>query len=288
MSVVASPVDASPESANPGANRLMVAPMFAGALASAGIDTLDDLFGLTGGERLNKATLPSWRERLRVSLPGVGTCYLKRYSSPPAAVQVRRMLSGHLNQSTARIEWNQIRRLETDGIDSVRWVAFGEELAGPWEQRSAVLTAELPGESLERYVERCPGRVARGWGHSLAEFVARFHGAGYVHRDLYLSHVFVDVAERKPVFRLIDLARVMKPWLRRRRWIVKDLAALDYSTPAVFATAADRLRFLQTYLGVEHLGPRDRRLVRQIARKTRRIARHDARLRGASRTSSCT
>ena len=64
----------------------------------------------------------------------------------------------------------------------------------------------------------------------------------------------------------------------------KDLAALNYSAPAVVATAADRLRFLKTYLGVACLGAGDRRLARQIARKTRRIARHDARVRRATRT----
>ena len=284
MSGAARSVDASAESAGDAGRRLTVAEPFSGALAGAGIGGLNDLFELPGGERLDKATLPSWRERLRIELPGVGVCYLKRYSSPPVGVQVRRMLWGGLRASTARLEWRQIRRLEAAGIGSVRRVAFGEEMAGLWERRSAVLTAELPGESLEVFAARCRRRVARGWVGGLAEFVARFHGAGYVHRDLYLCHVFVEETRGAPTFRLIDLARMMKPWFRRRRWVVKDLAALNYSAPAVVATAADRLRFLKAYLGVARLGAGDRRLARQIARKTRRIARHDARVRRATRT----
>jgi heptose I phosphotransferase len=261
-----------------------VDPTLAESLAAAGLQTLDELFGLADAERLDKATLPRWRQRLRLDLPGIGTCYLKRYTSPPLRAQLRRIAGGHSKRSTARIEWEQIRRLKEAGTGSVTNVAFGEEMSGLWERRSAILLAEVPGESLEKWVERCPERASPGWIRGLADFVARFHRAGYVHRDLYLCHVFVELRGQEPVFRLIDLARMMEPRFRRRRWLVKDLASLNYSTPPSAATAWDRLRFLKAYLGVRRLGPADRRLARQIAAKSQRIARHDARVRRAAGT----
>lgn len=286
MKAVATSVERGAPAAAPAAGDLTVAPEFAVTLAGAGLRNLDDLFAYAGGERLSKARLPSWRERIRFELPGEGTFYLKRYTSPPAGVQLRRLASGCVTRSTASIEWEQMRRLEAAGVASVRWVALGEEMAGFWERRSAVLTAGLPGVSLERHIEEAPGRSPREQLRRLASFVARFHGAGYVHRDLYLCHVFFDRSDAGTPFRLIDLARVMKPRWRRRRWIVKDLASLNYSTPASVATASDRVRFLKTYLGVSRLGPGERRLARQIQRKTQQIARHDARIKASARGAS--
>ena len=104
-----------------------------------------------------------------------------------------------------------------------------------------------------------------------------FHQTGFVHRDLYLSHIFVDTGDGRPTFRLIDLARVFRPRWFRRRWIVKELASLNFSTPPNSATATDRLRFLRVYLGRDRLEAADRRLIRRVVGKTGRIARHDAR-----------
>jgi hypothetical protein len=84
--------------------------------------------------------------------------------------------------------------------------------------------------------------------------------------------------------RLIDLARALfRPWWPRR-WAIKDLAAMYYSSqnlPGV--TSADRLRVLHFYL----LGSNEidfgkkarRRWIARILAKAERIARHDRRRR---------
>lgn len=255
---------------------LVVAQGWAERLAAAGVTNAEYLLSGIGGERLDKVGLPSWRQRLRVELPGVGCCYLKRYDQPPWGVQLRRILSGGLGRSTAGLEWDRIRCLELAGVATVEGLAMAQTTAGPWELGSAILLAELDGESLESYVARYPQRAKRDQVLGLADFVRRFHGTGWVHRDLYLCHVFVQAGDGEPVFRLIDLARMFHPRFRVWRWRVKDLAALNYSTPASVATAGDRLRFLKRYLAVNRLGPVERRLARRIAWKTGLIARHDA------------
>ena len=104
-----------------------------------------------------------------------------------------------------------------------------------------------------------------------------------MHRDLYLSHIFIHDAESDvpavvggggAVFTLIDLQRVFRPIWRRLRWVVKDLASLNYSTPAERVGRFERLRFLCRYARVcGHFGSA-RRLAPLIEAKTIRIARH--------------
>jgi len=153
-------------------------------------------------------------------------------------------------------------------------MAFAERIRGFRELSSAVLTASVPGESLEQQVARNPERVDRSRLMQLAEFVGRFHELGYVHRDLYLAHLFDD---GDGAFHLIDLQRVMKPRWRRERWLVKDLSALHYSTPLGTASRVDRVRFIRRHRGVGRLRPVDKRLIRSIEAKARGIARREQR-----------
>jgi hypothetical protein len=276
-----------PTSPQPAATVLAVEPSWRAILAEHSLDTLDALFRVTGDRELTKPGLPSWRRRIRLELASSVVAsrvlYLKRYKTPPLGQQVRRIVSGRAWRSTAWIEWNWMRTLARCDVAAAEPVAFGEEMIGPWERRSAVLIAGAPGQSLERWVQSHPERVPPALRDHLARFVWRFHRGGFVHRDLYLSHIFMDRAESEvPSFRLIDVFRVHQPRWRRQRWVVKDLAALNYSTPAGVATTADRVRWLQVYLGVPRLSAKDKVLVRKIVAKTRRLARHDRRRRQRS------
>jgi len=110
-----------------------------------------------------------------------------------------------------------------------------------------------------------------------APLITRLHRAGLVHRDLYLSHLFFDAAALpQDAFRLIDLQRVFRPRWRLERWIVKDLAALNFSTPSRRVSRADRLRWLRTYLGGSKLDARARRLVYRILGRTQRLHRRES------------
>lgn len=243
-----------------------------------GLDSLDGLLSARTGDRLDKAGLPSWRQRIRMELEdangAVQTCYLKRYESPPLEAQMRRWWWGGRRHGSAWLEWSWLRRLRADGVRVPEPIAFAERMRGFHELSSAVLVASVPGESLEQRVSRQAERVDRSRLMQLAEFVGRFHGLGYVHRDLYLAHVF-DAGDG--VFHLIDLQRVMVPRWRRERWLVKDLSALHYSTPLRCATRVDRVRFMRRHRGVRRLRPVDKRLIRRIEAKARQVARREQR-----------
>lgn len=251
-------------------------------LAAHGMDSLDGLFDVPNDNALDKPGLSPWRERLRLRLDVDGvprTFYLKRFHTPPRRVRRQVLRSGTSAMSLAGLEWTWTHRLAADGILCPQPVAFGEELCGSREVRSALLCAEVPGRSLEQWVQG-------GWPREravrlalidrVAALVSRLHGRGYVHRDLYLSHLFCDATAQGDLeVRLIDLQRVFRPRFFQRRWIVKDLASLDYSSPSPPITRSDRIRWLTRYLGDRKLEGQARRLVYRIIGKSRAIARHE-------------
>ncbi len=253
------------------------------ALTAAGLDTFDALMDTPGEAVLHKKGLAGWRQRVVLRV-GDRRLYLKRYTKPPWHEQIRLRLRGF--GATAQVEWHWLRALPGLGLPGPQPVAYGCRCRGGFERQSLLLTLAVPGTSLERWVpDQLDGcladRVFRArLGADLAALVARLHACGLVHRDLYLSHVFIDEDADGPArLFLIDLQRVFRPRLLWRRWMIKDLAALDYSTPAAAASRADRLRFWLRYRGSKRLTPGDKSVIRAIARKRRRIARRSARRR---------
>lgn len=260
-------------------------------LASQGLHTLDDFFAIQHGDRLDKPGLENWRQRWRLRLSDghgrSGTFYLKRFERPPWSRQWHRWLEGGWSLSTAGVEWSNARALADAGIRAVEPVAFGQSMCGPWEARSFVLLSEAPGESLERWVpvhvsapsEEMDWRTRKARVDALARFVAKFHAAGFTHRDLYLCHIFYAASEGKAgEFCLIDLQRVFRPRWRGRRWVVKDLSALHYSAPADRVSRWDRLRFLCRYVRTCGKFGSARGLASEVKAKSDRIARRYQRL----------
>ncbi len=261
---------------------LMVHPDYCETLLDNGLCDLGKLLETPGENRLDKRGLASWRQRLVLTLNtsnGTQKCYLKRFIEPPLRRQFMNLLAGFA--STADVEFHWIRQLTGLGIAAPQVIACGSRRNGFREVASLLLTAELHGESLEKWL---PRRVAsldrnmkRNLSQDLAALVARLHNAGLIHRDLYMSHIFISAKGENDInLSLLDLQRVIRPRWRRRRLIVKDLAALNYSTPSSAATNADRVRWLRLYLGERSVSANQRTLIRAVVRKTRRIARHSA------------
>lgn len=256
-------------------------------LSGCGLDDLDAVFRWHQGERLDKPGLEPWRQRWRIALghqaSAAEVLYLKRFLNPPLKRQCARWLEGNWRLSTAGIEWRNAQDLAAAGIPAAEAVAFGQEMMGPWERRSFVVLRAVEGTSLEKWVPRYLSRTSAGADEQqrreridrLARFVAEFHRAGFVHRDLYLSHVFLESRIGKPGesqcegYRLIDLQRVFRPRWRLCRWVVKDLAALHYSTPADCVTTTERLRFLARYVRCCTRFGSARRLAAKVHAKTR-------------------
>lgn len=280
---------------HPGCSRLvqsgdlLVDPGVVPLLDRHGLRRLKDVFAAVGGESLRKPALRQYRDRIRLRLEddeGVTrTFYLKRYRNPPSCEQLRRILEARPLCSTAWREMHFTKRLTCLGISTIRVVAFGEKMWGPWERASFAISEEIPGESLERLGARVlAGQTPTPSWHDRVEIIrqlaviaALLHRNCLFHRDLYLSHVFWSRNRGGEIILwLIDLARMLERPACRRRWQIKDLAALHYSAPVGFVTRADRLRFLYYYqIASQRSGDPDRELIAAVVRRARRMAVHD-------------
>jgi hypothetical protein len=258
---------------------LRINPSFAPILTRHGLDTLERIMAFPGSVVMRQAP---GRITVRVQLPDGLVFYLKRHTPPGAQA------------GTAGVkEWDNIEALNALGISCPALVAAGSG-ARNGAPCSFLITAAIPDAiPLDDYLrqlydahgDEAVWQTKREIISRLAELARRLHGHGFHHKDFYLCHVFVN--HETPVvgpLALIDLQRLGRARFFRRRWIVKDLAALNYSATPDFTTATDRLRFVMAYLGITRLTPAARRLIRSVNRKTERIRRHDLKLQGLCRT----
>lgn len=263
-------------------NDLTVAKAHLEIFHANNLTTLDQLMTSDLAQPMNKPGLPTWRDRSRLELIDqqgqTHTYYMKRYKTPPAREQRSRKRTGDADQGSGWIEWQWMQRLRDADIPAVQPAAYGQEMKGRHEIASVVITAAVPGQSLESWSDSRSTPAPRDWINELARLIARLHTNDYFHRDLYLCHIFVDESAKPGRrFRLIDLQRMISPRFFKTRWIVKDLAALNYSTPFAVANCAARIRFMRQYLGINKLTPTAKSLIRNVVAKTSRIARHDRR-----------
>jgi len=258
-------------------------------LARAGLDSFDALFSCSEGEVFSEKP---WRVTMRIALEGAptGHVFIKRFHRVPWRRCLKRLFSLSAPKSCADEELANISRLEAIGIESFAPVAFGWRMGfrGLWEQSFFVTDEVAGGMPADRFAaENFSGSpdaqatsAKRRLVRSIAAVARRLHRAGLNHRDFYLCHIFIrPVAGADPVIHLLDLGRVMRhSGPRRMRWLIKDIAALDYSAAGLPFSTTDRLRFMKTYFGVGKLGASHKRFIRRALAKSRRIARHDAKL----------
>ena len=239
-------------------------------LRRLGLDTLQGVLAFDGGEVVRVAGTRTTRRIETDSAP----LYLKVHGAAGRPWPLR-------GPSPARREWWNLQRLARDGFDSPEPLAMGETRPGARSERSFLLTRAVAGRPLSELLsggwpeqaERSPAQVRNRVVRDLAGMVRRFHDSGYFHRDLYLAHLIVSPDPRWGRPHLIDLERVERRFPPRRRWLVKDLAALEHSAPS-WVTRADRLRFLLRYLGKTRLDDDARRWLSEVRAKEQRMARH--------------
>lgn len=244
------------------ARRLLVEPEFAGLLERAGLRTAEDFVEGRLGRVLRA---DAYRENRVLELEG-RRFYLKVF---------------HYN--ALYITWWGIRRINMPSLDGVhellahrafraagiatpRPVAAGFYRRGWFGRASFFLSLQVQGRPLDEVLaEGVPPAARRRLCQRVGELAALLHGHGWVHRDLYLCHLFVPSAAEPGALPLvvIDLQRA-----RRRRSLrarVKDLAALHGSARG--ATRLERLRTLRHYPVL----PRRPALLRRIERKARSL-----------------
>lgn len=258
---------------------------FKEALSQLGLTSLDAVFAFDSGRDLAKPNIGRFRRRLQFEVVPAGAehpvkVYLKRYDRAPIVEQLRHWFCHHRRMSFARMEHETATQLAAAGVHTPHTVAWAERWGTLFERRSFLMTEAIQGSrSLESALPSCfagpltatKQHARRDFIRRLASFVRLFHSTGYRHRDLYLSHIFCsDNGE----FCLIDLARASRPFFRRR-YQVKDIAQLHYSSPLPSFSRTDRLRFYLAYVDRPRLLPEDKTFIRGVVCKALHMARHN-------------
>ncbi len=160
-------------------------------------------------------------------------------------------------------EWRAIRRFEELGVDTMAIAGYGQRGWNPARLESFIVTEDLAGTvSLEDFcrdwaVDRPDPKLKRALIDKVAGIARTLHQNGVNHRDFYICHFLLDPATAQsvsgnyePRLHVIDLHRVQ---LRRRtpeRWVVKDVAALCFSSMDIGLTSRDLYRFMMRYTGL--------------------------------------
>ncbi len=273
--------------------RLVVNHDFANLLRRHHWTTFAAIWSHTAGAAVAKK-LRTDRITLRFTLDDAGherAFYIKRHVRSAWKEYIKPLLSLRWPILGARNEWNALLEFHRAGLPTMVPVALGNYGADSFLITEAIenciklselridgahnpkggphsangvsnkSNAATNGDAIRRDVISRVARVAR-----------QMHGAGLHHQDFYLGHLLLpNQASSEEGVYVIDLGRVRKQQPLATRWVVKDLAQLNYSARHIRLT--DRVRFLREYLG-HKIGAVDKRLVSHILAKTSAIARH--------------
>ncbi|MAG56478.1 MAG: hypothetical protein CMJ83_09320 [Planctomycetes bacterium] len=222
------------------------------ALERAGVGDLEGLLRADVGETVKHAR--SHREVRRLESDGC-TYFLKRVLGDGWKEVVH--------------EAEMLAFLHGRGIPVAEPVAIAAKDAA-----AAMVSTSLPGQTtVEKRVIDAPVSLPeqRELADRIADVLRALHAAGVNHRDFYLGHLIL--ADDGSVS-VVDFGRAERRRKVPRRRIVKDLAALDFSTPGRVASPALRWRFLRRYAGPDATRRTLRRLAAAVRRKSARLRAH--------------
>lgn len=179
-------------------------------------------------------------------------------------VYLRLPVLGAMNEVRA------IKKLEQLDIDTMAIVAYGEAGGNPAARKSFLITEDLTNtkqldhwlvKEFQEFDAQSKFQIKTKLIQILATIARKLHENGVNHRDFYLCHFLVklpikstmSVAEIK--LHLIDLHRAQIRTLTPKRWLIKDLAGLYFSSMELAGmnvkfTGRDYFRFIKKYTGL--------------------------------------
>jgi hypothetical protein len=253
-------------------------------LSENGLVSFDSFLSIPTLEITKKVRDDRYTVSVKLQKNGADTiAYLKRTRYSWLANLLKALRKFTRQRGSLVHEFLNLVKLREIGIPSITPVAAGKRTRG-LRCESFILTEDLgPTQKLEDYVPRefdQPFTREQATRKKLlletiAAITRRMHQGGINHRDYYLCHLHIlPEAQPWPILFVIDLNRADRRKRVGRRWIVKDLAALNSSAPEAVFSRTDRMRFLKMYLGTDRLDASGRKLAQKIIRKSRKIARH--------------
>ncbi len=205
--------------------------------------------------------------------------FLKRYAPPTVGDRLKAYLRLKRLALGAKQEWHAMWTFLQIGLPGPVPIAWGQD-----DKNSLVLSEGVSHAlRLSEWAERNFGKESHRNTQALpakhkiieevANIVGRMHAKGLHHQDLYLCHFLCGSEQDGLPLTLIDLQRVERFRRLPRRWQVKDLAQLHFSS-AQYITRQDIRRFWKAYNSIYYTRRRIIPLWHSILKKSKRIRRH--------------
>lgn len=207
------------------------------------------------------------------------TFFLKRYAPLTSEDRLRAYLRLKRPAPGAIQEWHAMWTFLQLGLPGPVPVAWGQDGGSSLVLSEGVSHVMKLSEWAERNFIKGSHRntqvlmAKRKIIEEIANIVGRIHAEGLHHQDLYLCHFLCGSEQKCLPLILIDLQRVEQHRRLPRRWQVKDLAQLHFSS-AQYISRQDILRFWKVYNSIYCTGRRIIPLWHSILRKSQRIRHH--------------
>ena len=171
-------------------------------------------------------------------------------------------------------EFNAIKHLSKNSINSLKVIGFFQEGLSPANSRSFLITQELEETiSLEDFFleglhKNLSFKQKKILIEQTAKTIRQIHASGLNHRDLYLCHLHIEKEINFEDLKIItiDLHRAQIRKNVPERWLVKDLGGFLHSAMGFGLTERDCYRFFKTYFActLDELCNQHLALVRKI------------------------
>lgn len=183
---------------------------------------------------------------------GNQTYFLKSHQGVGWKEIIKNLLQGRWPVISAKNEWQALQQLKLAGIGVPEVLGYGQQGMNPAKCKSFVLMSDItPSISLETLCEgwkiKAPNaKEKRELIKQVAVIAKTMHEQGINHRDFYLCHFLMNNAGQ---LHLIDLHRAQCRKKVPKRWLMKDLSGLYFSSMGVPLTKRDQWRFAAWYRG---------------------------------------
>ncbi len=206
---------------------------------------------------------------------------VKRFSAKPLMTWAFELIHPFRRPSGAKQEWQAMWEFMKVGLPGPKPVAWGQGRGFSAVVSEAVCHVmkldqwAIKNKEAWRAGDKDALQIKQNVIKELAGIVGKMHASGLHHQDLYLCHFLCGSEKYGIPLTLVDLQRAWRYKKLPRRWRVKDLAQLYFSSEE-FATKEDVDLFWTTYERSFGSIPGTTResLIRAILRKSKRIKRH--------------
>ncbi len=197
------------------------------------------------------------RQTLRFELAG-NAYYRKLHRGVGWREIVKNLIQLRLPILGAKNEWLALNKLRALDIPTLEPVAYGEQKKNIAKKMSFIVTRELAGVvQLDHYFQQHSVDIKEKIVllRKVAEIARAVHAAGINHRDFYLCHFMLELESvaqwrqggAEPKLYIVDLHRAQLRSKVPKRWQIKDLSSLYFSSFDLGFTRYDYLRFMRDY-----------------------------------------